>query len=117
MMKESLNRWPYGNLNRATRKSTGRNGASTSTFHLEDGSYLRLQNLSLGYTLPAKLTRRAGISKVRVYFQANNLFTITKYSGYNPEVNKRADNALTPGEDYCSYPLSRSFNIGLNVTI
>lgn len=117
MMVESLDRWPYGNFNRATRKSTGRNGSSTSTFHLEDGSYLRCQNLSIGYTLPKHITNRVGINKLRIYLQANNLFTITKYTGYNPEVNKRASDALTPGEDYCSYPLSRSFNFGLNFTL
>ncbi|MDE7406853.1 MAG: SusC/RagA family protein, partial [Muribaculaceae bacterium] len=117
MMRESLQRYPYGNLNRATRKSTGRNGASTSTFHLEDGSYLRLQNLSVGYTLPKSLTRRLGVNKVRVYLQGNNLFTLTKYTGYNPEVNKRSSDALTPGEDYCSYPLSRSFSFGINFNL
>lgn len=69
MMRESLQRYPYGELNRATRKSSGNNGACTSTFHLEDGSYLRLQNLSLGYTFPDKWTRRAGISKLRIYVQ------------------------------------------------
>ncbi|MCM1451307.1 MAG: SusC/RagA family TonB-linked outer membrane protein [Clostridium sp.] len=117
MMRESLERYPYGNLNRATRKSTGRNGACTSTFHLEDGSYLRLQNLSIGYTVPQSITKKLGINKLRVYLQGNNLFTWTKYSGYNPEVNKRADDALTPGEDYCSYPLSRSFSFGLNFNL
>ena len=117
MMKESLQRYPYGELNRATRKSSGNNGACTSTFHLEDGSYLRLQNLSLGYTFPDKWTRRAGISKLRIYVQGSNLFTWTDYSGYNPEVNKRAADALRPGEDYCSYPLSRTFSVGINFNL
>ena len=76
MMKEALNRFPYGNLNRATRKSSGNNGSCTSTFHLEDGSYLRLQNLSLGYTLPDKWFRGTTISKMRVYIQGTNLFTL-----------------------------------------
>lgn len=84
MMRESLQRYPYGELNRATRKSSGNNGACTSTFHLEDGSYLRLQNLSLGYTFPDKWTRRAGISKLRIYVQGSNLFTWTDYSGLQP---------------------------------
>lgn len=117
MMRESLQRYPYGELNRATRKSSGNNGACTSTFHLEDGSYLRLQNLSLGYTFPDKWTRRAGISKLRIYVQGSNLFTWTDYSGYNPEVNKRAADALRPGEDYCSYPLSRTFSVGINFNL
>ena len=101
MMRESLQRYPYGELNRATRKSSGNNGACTSTFHLEDGSYLRLQNLSLGYTFPDKWTRRAGISKLRIYVQGSNL----------------AADALRPGEDYCSYPLSRTFSVGINFNL
>ena len=117
MMKESLQRYPYGELNRATRKSSGNNGACTSTFPLEDGSYLRLQNLSLGYTFPDKWTRKAGISKLRIYVQGTNLFTWTDYSGYNPEVNKRSTDALRPGEDYCSYPLSRTFSVGVNFNL
>ena len=117
VMKESLQRYPYGELNRATRKSSGNNGACTSTSHLEDGSYLRLQNLSLGYTFPDRWTRKAGISKLRIYVQGTNLFTWTDYSGYNPEVNKRSTDALRPGEDYCSYPLSRTFSVGVNFNL
>ena len=117
MMKESLQRFPYGELNRATRKSSGNDGSCTSTFHLEDGSYLRLQNLSFGYTLPEKWFKRLGVRNLRVYLQASNLFTLTNYTGYNPEVNKRPDDALRPGEDYCSYPVSRSFSFGVNFNL
>ena len=117
MMKLSLERFPYGELNRATRKSTGNNGASMSTFHLEDGSYLRLQNLSIGYTFPKKWLSRAKISNLRVYLQGTNLFTLTNYTGYNPEVNRRPGDALRPGEDYCSYPLSRTFTVGVNFNL
>ena len=117
MMKLSLERFPYGELNRATRKSTGNNGASMSTFHLEDGSYLRLQNLSIGYTFPKKMLTRAKISNLRIYLQGTNLFTLTNYTGYNPEVNRRPSDALRPGEDYCSYPLSRTFTIGVNFNL
>ena len=117
MMKLSLQRFPYGELNRATRKSTGNNGSSTSTFHIEDGSYLRLQNLSLGYTLPSVWTRKARIEKARIYLQGSNLLTLTNYTGYNPEVNKNSSDALRPGEDYCSYPLPRTFSVGINLTL
>lgn len=117
MMAEALNRWPYGDINRATRKSTGRNGASTSTFHIEDGSYLRLQNLSLGYSVPKAFSRRFHVEHLRVYVQGNNLFTWTKYSGYNPEANKNSSDALRPGEDYGAYPVSRTFSVGLNITL
>lgn len=117
MMRESLQRWPYGEANRATRKTTGNSGACTSTFHLEDGSYLRLQNLSLGYTFPNKWLKKVKIRDLRLFLQGSNIFTFTNYSGYNPEVNKRADDALRPGEDYCSYPLARTFSIGLNFNL
>lgn len=116
MMKESLQRFPYGELNRATRKSSGNNGASTSTFHLEDGSYLRLQNLSIGYSIPSRCFKKK-ISGFRIYLQGSNLFTLTHYTGYNPEVNKNSSDALRPGEDYCSYPLPRTFSVGININL
>lgn len=117
----SLNRWQSatnigdGFTNRANRKQTGYN-ARTSTWHLEDGSYLRLQNITVGYTLPSNWTKKLYIEKCRIYFSANNLYTWTNYSGYNPEVSLRNSNALTPGEDYGTYPLARTFMIGLNLT-
>lgn len=114
------NRWKSaedpgdGLTNRANRKQKGNNGR-TSTWHLEDGSYLRLQNLSIGYTLPAKWSKSLQVEKLRLYLSAQNLFTITNYTGYNPEVSNRT-NALTPGEDYGTYPLSKTFMVGLNLT-
>lgn len=116
----NLDRWQSpsqtgsGEMNRANRKQTGYNGR-TSTFHLEDGSYLRLQNLALGYTLPQKWTRKAYIDKARFYVSVSNLFTISKYGGYNPEVSNKS-NALTPGLDYGTYPLARTIMIGVNLT-
>ena len=117
MMRESLQRWPYGDVNRATRKTTGNVGSSTSTFHIEDGSYLRLQNVSIGYTLPKKWTKKMKVSSMRLFLQGSNIFTWTHYTGYNPEVNNHASDALRPGEDYCSYPLARTFTVGLNFKI
>lgn len=120
MMSVTLNRWKSesepgdGNTNRANRKAKGNNGR-TSTWHIEDGSYLRLQNLSLGYTIPQSLSQKANISKLRLYVSGQNLFTWTKYSGYNPEVSLSSD-SLTPGVDYGTYPLARTFMIGLNIT-
>lgn len=118
----ALDRWQSedqpgnGQVNKANRKQTGYNGR-TSTWHLEDGSYLRLQNVSLGYTFPKKWTNRFYVEKLRLYVSGQNLATFTKYSGYNPEVNARPDNALTPGEDYGTYPLARTFMFGINVTL
>lgn len=120
--KIALNRWKSednpgnGLVNRANRKQTGNNGR-TSTWHLEGGSYLRLQNLALGYTLPKSLTEKFYVNKLRVYVSGQNIFTITNYSGYNPEVNARPSQNLTPGEDYGTYPLARTFMFGLNLTL
>ena len=84
---------------------------------MESGSYLRLQNLSLGYTLPRALTQKFKVEKLRVYVSGQNLFTITDYSGYNPEVNARPSKNLTPGEDYGTYPLAGTYMFGLNLTL
>ena len=120
--KIALDRWKSpenpgsGWVNRANRKQTGSNGR-TSTWHLEGGSYLRLQNLALGYTLPRAFTQKFMVEKMRVYVSGQNLFTITNYSGYNPEVNARPSKNLTPGEDYGTYPLARTYMFGLNITL
>lgn len=117
---DALNRWQSeenpgnGYVVRANRSATGMNG-TTSTWHIEDGSYLRFKNITLGYTLPDKLLANTGISRVRMYVSSQNPFTFTKYSGYNPEVNMKG-NSLTPGIDYGTYPLAKSFVFGLNVT-
>ncbi|WP_316838742.1 TonB-dependent receptor [Pedobacter gandavensis] len=87
-----------------------------TSFAIEDGSYLRIANVTLGYTLPAKLMKRTGfISKLRVYGTVNNLLTITGYSGYDPEANTRRNSPLTPGIDYAAYPRSRYILAGLNL--
>ncbi len=78
-------------------------------------SYMRIKNITFGYTLPKSLLTNVGISRARVYFSTQNPFTFTKYSGYNPEVNMKGG-SLTPGIDYGTYPLSKSFVFGLNVT-
>ena len=82
---------------------------------IEDGSFLRLNTLTLGYTLPSKLLRKAMIQNLRVYMTGYNLYCWTKYSGQDPEVSTRS-NPLTPGVDYSAYPKSRSFVFGANIT-
>ena len=117
---DALDRWQSesnpgsGYVVRANRSATGMNG-TTSTWHIEDGSYMRIKNITFGYTLPKSLLTNVGISRARVYFSTQNPFTFTKYSGYNPEVNMKGG-SLTPGIDYGTYPLSKSFVFGLNVT-
>ncbi|MFD1257970.1 TonB-dependent receptor [Mucilaginibacter terrae] len=104
-----------GLIARANRNQRGLN-ATISTYGIEDGSYLRVRDLTLGATLPVKWVSKAGFSKVRLYFTATNLFTFTKYSAYNPEISSES-NPLTPGVDYGSYPLSKSYVFGLNLSL
>lgn len=87
------------------------------SYAIENGSYLKLSNVTFGYSLPEKmLAKTKFISKFRVYATVNNLFTITGYSGYDPEANTRRTSPLTPGVDYAAYPRSRFFLTGINVT-
>ena len=78
---------------------------------------MRLRNVSLGYSVPAKkLFANSGIDRLRFYVTGTNLITLTDYLGYNPEVSNISTNALTPGEDYGAYPLTKSFTLGINLT-
>ncbi len=87
-----------------------------TSYAIEDGSFLRITNVTLGYTLPTTLVKRTGfISKLRVYATVNNLHTFTKYTGYDPEANTRRSNPLTPGIDYAAYPRSRFVLAGINL--
>ena len=103
-----------GKVVQANRSATGKNG-TISTWHIEDGSYLRVRDITLGITMPKNWMKTIGVEKVRVYFTAYNPFTFTKYSGYNPEVSNNT-NPLTPGVDYGTYPVAKSYVFGLNVS-
>ncbi len=83
---------------------------------VEDGSFLRLNNITLGYTLPNSLTSGVFIEQLRFYLTGYNLFIFTNYTGYDPEVDTRRSTPLTPGVDYSAYPRSRSIIAGVNVT-
>ena len=89
-----------------------------SSYYVEDGSYLRIAQVTVGYTFPKRWLQKAMISNARIYFTANNLATITGYSGYDPEVSAGSSDyvACTPGYDSSMYPRSRSYVIGLNLT-
>ena len=84
------------------------------SYAVEDGSFLRLNSATLGYTLPSVWTKKVGLSKVRFYVSGNNLFTLTGYSGYDPEVNIAT--GLTPNIDYDRYPRSRTYTFGAQLT-
>ena len=83
---------------------------------LEDGSFLRLQSATIGYTFPEKWMRKAHIRKLRLYVTGTNLFCLTNYSGYDPEVDTRRETPLTPGVDYSAYPRSIGAVFGINLT-
>lgn len=112
-----LDYWTPENKNashpRLTWDDPNRNTRAESDRYLENGSYLRLRSVQLGYTFPQTWFKGA-IQHARVYINAENLFTITSYSGYSPDVN--ADNANYRGFDNFIYPTNRTFMLGLNVT-
>lgn len=83
---------------------------------VEDGSFLRLANVTFGYTLPKNISKKILIENLRFYASANNLYTFTKYTGFDPEVSTRNSTGTTPGVDWGAHPRSRSFVFGLNVT-
>lgn len=89
--------------------------AVTMSYAIEDGSFLRLNTLSLGYTLPRKLTQKVGIESCRFYVSGYNLFTFTSYSGYDPEVDIAT--GLTPNIDNNRYPRSRSYTFGVQLSL
>lgn len=93
-------------------------GLDTPVFHswaVEDGSFLRLSNITVGYTIPKQITKKVSISSCRFYGTINNAWIWTKYSGYDPEVDSRRDSPLTPGVDWNSFPKSRTFTLGVNL--
>lgn len=108
---ESSRLWNLGNTNSTYI-------TYPSSYYVEDGSYLRIAQVTLGYTFPKRWLQKAMISNARIYFTANNLATITGYSGYDPEVSAGDSDyvACTPGYDSSMYPRSRSYVIGLNLT-
>jgi hypothetical protein len=131
-----LNRWtPETPTNRYTRVTNEDNNDNNrpSDVYAEDGSYLRLRNVQIGYSFPSNSLSRLSITKLRLFVSAQNLFTITKYSGLDPEIGLPQQNDVarrygptgvgdlarsvgSSGVDVGTYPLSRVYTIGLNVT-
>ncbi|WEK69500.1 MAG: TonB-dependent receptor [Candidatus Chryseobacterium colombiense] len=130
MLAEVANRWRWfddaGNkvtdptalaaLNANTTGWTPPAGAYfLHSYAIEDGSFLRLNNVTIGYSLSKEFTKQLGLTNFRLYFTMNNVFTVTGYSGYDPEANTRR-NPLTPGVDYAAYPRSRFILSGVDIT-
>ncbi|RAK02998.1 TonB-linked SusC/RagA family outer membrane protein [Larkinella arboricola] len=115
----ALNRWRSpeqpgdGTTPRANTRTTGNNNAISSRW-VESGSYFRIRNITIGYNLPKTLIQRAKLQTIRLYGGVQNVLTVSKYLGYNPEVSGY-EGPLTGGVDYGSYPLARTYTIGVNI--
>ena len=114
MMGEVRNRWKPGNASNTVPSAKGIIRGDVTSRFIEDGSFLRLKNVTIGYTLPHKWMRSIYVTKLRVYATAENLFVLTKYSGYDPEVSMERSN-LMPGLDWGAYPKSKIFTVGLEL--
>ncbi|AYQ35625.1 TonB-dependent receptor [Runella sp. SP2] len=114
--QDMLNRWTPTNTNTdIPRASTTRPANRISSRQIEDGSYLRLKNAQLAYNLPASVIKALNIQSFRVYVTAQNYLTWTKYSGYDPEVNRFGQDSRSQGFDYSSYPAAKTLLLGINV--
>ncbi|SKC83276.1 TonB-dependent receptor [Ohtaekwangia koreensis] len=114
------NRWKSpedpgdGQVFRANRNAKGNNAVPTDQY-IQDASFVRVRNITIGYNLSASVIGKAKLSRARLYVAVQNPFTFTKFKGYNPEINSRPGNALASGEDYNTYPLSKTLSIGANI--
>ncbi len=118
MSRHMLKAWdaetnPNSDVQRIVLGDPASNVKSPSNLWLEDGSYLRLKNIQIGYTIPQVLTEKAYINKCRIYVSSENLLTLTKYTGYDPEVG--GDGLMARGVDHGGYPLYRTFLVGLQL--
>lgn len=105
-----------GSVYRANRVAKNLN-TKFSTYYVEDGSFFRCTNITLGYTAPrSQFIKSMGISSVHLYTSIDNLFMITKYSGYNPDVDYNSSGNITPGIDFGTYPLAKTWSFGVNLT-
>ncbi|MBP6811551.1 MAG: TonB-dependent receptor [Saprospiraceae bacterium] len=109
------NRWTPENPNNEYPKINPSERNILSDAQVEDGSFIRLKNVTVGYTLPARWLQRAKCSNFRVYGSLNNLKTFTKYRGYDPEVNAFGQSSLLQGIDYGGYPLATSIIGGIQI--
>ncbi|MCX7985869.1 MAG: TonB-dependent receptor [Bacteroidales bacterium] len=104
------------NHNTTIPRFAASNYTRPSDFFIEDGSYLRLRNIQIGYSLPSNLCKKIGVDKFRLYVGAKNLLTFTKYKAYNPEVSSGSGGGLTAlGVDYGTYPATKMYLVGLNL--
>ena len=113
---EVIRRWRIpGQITDMPRASKSTDNLRASTRFIEDGSYLRLKSLTLSYNIQAPLLKKWKISKLQPYFTAQNLFTITSYKGFDPEVNQYGGSSTVQGIDWGTYPQVKTFILGLNI--
>ena len=112
--KNPVDIYKEGNPNRSLWNPADVGSKICHSYFIEDGSFLRCNDITIGYTLPKDLTKKVGVSKARFYVSASNLFIITSYTGYDPEVDIQT--GLACGIDYNRYPRNRSFVFGTNIT-
>lgn len=105
----------FPNLGNGSLPSLNANYRSQSSLFVEDGSFIRLKNITLGYTLPSKLLESMKIQNLRVYAGVQNLLTITDYKGYDPEARSGDSNRYTPGVDTGAFPIPRTYTFGFNL--
>ncbi|MCU0404951.1 MAG: TonB-dependent receptor [Chitinophagaceae bacterium] len=117
--KRTLNRWTPTNTNTNIPAAVLSRAQRVSTRHIYDGSYARLKNIALGYTLPQRLTEKIKVDRIRFYVSAQNILTFTNYPGVDPEVNYLSGGGaagnLNAGLDYASYPNAKSVTFGVNI--
>lgn len=107
---------PSNTYSRATYNDDAVGSNVPSSAWIEDGSFIKLKNITVGYTFPSSIINKISATKLRVYVSSQNLFTITKYSGLDPEIGLQNGNATQNGVDNGTYPSSRYFTVGLNLT-
>lgn len=120
MSADMMNRWHgEGTSNVYPRliASDPNENARFSDRYVEDGSYLRMKNLQIGYTLPSSFTQKFKVSKLRIYGSIDNVFVLTGYSGFDPEMGDYIGNPLNNGVDVASYPRPRTFILGFNISL
>lgn len=115
LMAETADRWTVSNASNSVPAWDGYVKNELYSRFVEDGSFLRLKNITLGYTFPSRWTRKFYVSNLRVYGTAQNVFCVSNYKGYDPEVNMRSSNPMTPSFDWGAYPRSRVFTFGLDI--
>ena len=114
------NRWtpenPDNNQPRLTASTQSSQNVMFSDRYIEDGSYLRIRNVQLGYNFPKSMLKRIHLDALRVYVSVDNLYTFTSYSGYTPDIPDQWGDPLTAGSDVGGPPLPRTMTFGLNLT-